>query len=81
MELLSATGRAHEAAAAGSQLPSLVRLRGWGFVVDVQALRQADLSGIEEEDDEDDDEEDDDDDEDNEDDDNEDDKYDAEEED
>ena len=47
----------------------------------MQALRQADLSGIEEEDDEDDDEEDDDDDEDNEDDDNEDDKDDAEEED
>jgi hypothetical protein len=49
VELLSAAGRAHEAVAAAVQLPSLARLRGWGFVVDMQKVRQADLSGIEEE--------------------------------
>ena len=46
VELLSAAGRAHEAAAAGRELPSLARLRGWGSVVDLQALRLADLSQV-----------------------------------
>ena len=42
VELLSAAGRLHEAAA----LPALARLHGWGFVVDLQAVRQADLSRV-----------------------------------
>ena len=43
VELLQAAGRSHDAVVAGRQLPSLARLRGWGFVVDVQAVRQEDL--------------------------------------
>ena len=57
VELLSAAGRAHELVAAVLQLPSLARLRGWGFVVDVQAVRQVDLSHVKEEDDEEEDDE------------------------
>ena len=34
-------GRAHDATAAGRQLPNLVRLHGYGFVVDLPALRAA----------------------------------------
>ena len=46
LKLLSEAGRAHEVAAAGRHLLSLARLRGWGFVVDVQAVRQADLRQV-----------------------------------
>ena len=48
VELLQAAGRAHDAVVAGRQLPSLAWLRGWGFAVDVQAVRQADLGAGEE---------------------------------
>ena len=57
VELLSAAGRMHEAVVAGRQLPSLAWLHGWGFVVDVQAVRRADLSEIKEEEDEEEDDE------------------------
>ena len=52
LEVLKAADRAHEAAVGGRRLPSLARLRGWGFVVDVQGLRQAELSGGNEEEEE-----------------------------
>ena len=43
VELLSGMGRPGDAAAAGRLLPGLERLHGWGFVVDVAAVRQASL--------------------------------------
>ena len=51
VECLSEAGRPWEVVVAGRQLPQLARLHGWGFVVDVQAVREAEL---EEEDDDDD---------------------------
>ena len=44
-------GRPWEVVVAGRQLPQLARLHGYGFVVDVQAVREADLGAEEEEDD------------------------------
>ena len=46
VEQLFSAGHVHEAMLAGRQLPSLMRLRGWGFVVDVPAVRQADLTTV-----------------------------------
>ena len=43
VECLNNAGRPSEVVIAGSQLPQLARLRGYGFVVDVQAVREADL--------------------------------------
>ena len=48
VEGLALTGRPWEVVVAGRQLPQLARLHGYGFVVDLQAVREADL---EEEDD------------------------------
>ena len=48
VECLNDAGRPWEVVVAGRQLPQLARLHGWGFVVEVQAVREADL---EEEDD------------------------------
>ena len=44
VEELQYVGR-HEAVAAVRQMPNLARLRGYGFTVDLQALRQAALRG------------------------------------
>jgi hypothetical protein len=41
--VLSDAGRPWEVVVAGRQLPQLARLHGFGFVVDVQAVREADL--------------------------------------
>ena len=46
---------ASQVVVAGRQLPQLARLHGFGFVVDVQAVRQVDWVAVEEEDDDDDD--------------------------
>ena len=43
VECLMNAGRLWEVVIAGRQLPRLARLRGFGFVVDVQAVREADL--------------------------------------
>ena len=43
VECLNNAGRPWEVVVAGRQLPQLARLRGYGFVVDVQAVREADL--------------------------------------
>ena len=43
VECLNEAGRPWEVVVAGRQLPQLARLHGWGFVVDVQAVREADL--------------------------------------
>ena len=43
VECLNNAGRLWEVVIAGRQLPQLARLRGYGFVVDVQAVREADL--------------------------------------
>ena len=43
IEALNQTGREWEVAAAGRLLPNLARLHGFGFVVDVAAVRAADL--------------------------------------
>ena len=51
VECLNEAGRPWEVVVAGRQLPQLARLHGYGFVVDVQAVREADL-GAEDEDDE-----------------------------
>ena len=51
VESLNDAGRPWEVVVAGRQLPQLARLRGFGFVVDVQAVREAGL-GAEEDDDE-----------------------------
>ena len=59
VECLNEAGRPWEVVVAGRQLPQLARLHGYGFVVDVQAVREADL-GAEDEEEEDDEEEDDD---------------------
>ena len=48
VECLNEAGRPWEVVVAGRQLPQLARLHGYGFVVDLQAVREADL---EEEDD------------------------------
>ena len=57
VECLNDAGRPWEVAIAGRQLPQLARLRGFGFVVDVQAVRQVDL-GVEDDDDDDEDDDD-----------------------
>ena len=41
VECLNNAGRLWEVVIAGRQLPQLARLHGWGFVVDVQAVRDA----------------------------------------
>ena len=43
VELLDSAGRPWEAATAGRLLPGLARLHGYGFVVDVAAVREVDL--------------------------------------
>ena len=43
MECLIEAGRPWEVVVAGRQLPQLARLHGYGFVVDVPAVREADL--------------------------------------
>ena len=40
VELLDDAGRSWEVAAAGNLLPGLARLHGYGFVVDVAAVRE-----------------------------------------
>ena len=50
VECLNEAGRPWEVVVAGCQLPQLARLHGYGFVVDVQAVREADLDAEEEED-------------------------------
>ena len=50
VECLNEAGRPWEVVVAGRQLPQLARLHGYGFVVDVQAVREA---GLEEENDDD----------------------------
>jgi hypothetical protein len=52
--VLNDAGRPWEVVVAGRQLPQLARLHGFGFVVDVQAVREADLDAEEEDDDDDD---------------------------
>ena len=54
VECLNEAGRLWEVVIAGRQLPQLARLRGFGFVVNLEEVRNADL-GAEEENDEDDD--------------------------
>ena len=49
IETLNQTGRGWEVAAAGRLLPNLARLHGFGFVVDVPAVRAADLDADDEE--------------------------------
>ena len=53
VECLKDAERPWEVVVAGRQLPQLARLHGFGFVVDVQAVRQVDWVAEEEEDDED----------------------------
>ena len=53
VEYLNDAGRPWEVVVAGRQLPPLARLRGFGFVVDVQAVRAADLGAEEDSDEED----------------------------
>ena len=60
VKCLNDAGRSWEVVVAGRELPHLARLRGFGFVVDVQAVRQAGLGAGEEDDDSDDDDDDDD---------------------
>jgi hypothetical protein len=60
VKCLHDAGRSWEVVVAGRELPHLARLRGFGFVVDVQAVRQAGLGAGEEDDDSDDDDDDDD---------------------
>ena len=43
VECLNEAGRPWEVVIAGRQLPQLARLRGFGFVVNLEAVRQADL--------------------------------------
>ena len=59
VKCLNEAGRPWEVVVAGRQLPQLARLHGWGFVVDVQAVREADLDAEEEEEDSDEEEDDD----------------------
>ena len=49
--VLNDAGRPWEVVVAGRQLPQLARLHGFGFVVDVQAVREADLDAEEDDDD------------------------------
>jgi hypothetical protein len=49
--VLNEAGRPWEVVVAGRQLPQLARLHGFGFVVDVQAVREADLDAEEDDDD------------------------------
>ena len=44
VEGLALTGRPWEVVVAGRELPQLARLHGFGFVVDVHAVREADLA-------------------------------------
>ena len=53
VECLNEAGRPWEVVVAGRQLAQLARLHGYGYVVDVQAVREADLRGEEEGDEED----------------------------
>jgi hypothetical protein len=46
VELLDGAGRSWEAASAGTILPNLERLHGYGFVVDVAAVRGVDLTDL-----------------------------------
>ena len=64
VECLNEAGRPWEVVIAGRQLPQLARLRGFGFVVNLEEVRKADLGAEEDDDEDDDDEEDDDDDDD-----------------
>ena len=43
VKCLNEAGRPWEVVVAGRELPQLARLHGWGFVVDVQAVRMANL--------------------------------------
>ena len=54
VSVLSDAGRPWEVVVAGRQLPQLARLHGFGFVVDVQAVREADLDAEVDDDDDDD---------------------------
>ena len=53
VQVLNDARRPWEVVVAGRQQPPLARLRGFGFVVNLEAVRQADLDGAEEDDDED----------------------------
>ena len=57
VKCLNEAGRLWEVVVAGRRLPQLARLHGWGFVVDVQAVREAGLGAEQEDDDDDEDEE------------------------
>ena len=46
VECLNEAGKPWEVVIAGRQLPQLARLHGWGFMVDVQAVREADLGAL-----------------------------------
>ena len=59
VECLNEAGRPWEVVVAGRQLPQLARLHGYGFVVDVQAVREAYPPEAEDDDDEEEDDEDD----------------------
>ena len=48
VKCLNEAGRLWEVVVAGRRLPQLARLHGYGFVVDVQAVREADLRAEEE---------------------------------
>jgi len=52
VECLNEAGRPWEVVVAGRQLPQLARLHGYGFVVDVHSVREADLDPILDEEDE-----------------------------
>ena len=52
VECLNEAGRPWEVVVAGRQLPQLARLHGCGFVVDVQAVREADPRAQEDDDEE-----------------------------
>ena len=51
VECLQDAGRPWEVVVAGRQLPQLARLHGYGFVVDVQAVRLSDLQAVRHDDD------------------------------
>ena len=57
VKCLNEAGRLWEVVVAGRRLPQLARLHGWGFVVDVQAVREVGLGAEQEDDDDDEDEE------------------------
>ena len=58
VECLNGAGRPWEVVVAGRQLPQLAQLHGWGFVVNVQAVREAGLGAEQEDDDNDEEDED-----------------------